>query len=84
MKKLPTKEELKAKLTPIQYAVTQEGATERPFDNEYHDNKQAGIYVDIVSGVPLYSSLDKFDSGTGWPSFTRPISERNISLHEDN
>ncbi|MBC7503939.1 peptide-methionine (R)-S-oxide reductase MsrB, partial [Candidatus Gracilibacteria bacterium] len=84
MKKLPTKEELKAILTPIQYAVTQEGATERPFENDYHDNKQAGIYVDIVSGVPLYSSLDKFDSGTGWPSFTRPINPANISFHEDN
>jgi peptide methionine sulfoxide reductase msrA/msrB len=84
MKKLPTKEELKLSLTPIQYEVTQEEGTERPFTNEYHDNKRAGIYVDIISGVPLYSSIDKYDSGTGWPSFTRPISEKNISLHEDN
>ncbi len=64
MTKLPTKEELKARLTPLQYSVTQEGATEKPFENEYHDNKRVGIYVDIVSGAPLYSSLDKFDSGT--------------------
>ncbi len=81
---LPTKAELKAKLTPLQYSVTQEGDTESPFTNVYHDNKRAGIYVDIVSGVPLYSSRDKYDSGTGWPSFTRPIDERNIVLHEDN
>ena len=81
---IPTKEELKAKLTPIQYSVTQEGNTEKPFSNEYQDNKRAGIYVDIVSGVPLYSSRDKFDSGTGWPSFTRPIDSKNIVLHEDN
>ncbi len=84
MKKLPTREELKKMLTPLQYSVTQEAGTERPFANEYHDNKQAGIYVDIVSGVALYSSLDKYDSGTGWPSFTRPISESSVSLHEDN
>jgi peptide methionine sulfoxide reductase msrA/msrB len=84
MKKLPTKEELKLKLTPLQYSVTQEANTEKPFANEYHDNKRAGIYVDIVSGFPLYSSIDKYDSGTGWPSFTRPISESSISLHEDN
>lgn len=84
MKKIPTKEELKARLTPIQYSVTQEGDTERPFTNEYNDNKREGIYVDLISGVPLYSSLDKYDSGTGWPSFTRPISEKNIALHEDN
>ena len=81
---IATKEELKAKLTPTQYSVTQEGNTEKPFSNEYHDNKRAGIYVDIVSGVPLYSSRDKFDSGTGWPSFTRPIDSKNIVLHEDN
>ena len=81
---IPTKEELKTKLTPIQYSVTQEGNTEKPFSNEYHDNKRAGIYVDIVSGVALYSSRDKFDSGTGWPSFTRPIDSKNIVLHEDN
>jgi methionine-R-sulfoxide reductase len=84
MKKIPTREELKSILTPIQYEVTQEDGTERPFANEYHDNKRVGIYVDLISGVPLYSSLDKYDSGTGWPSFTRPISEKNIALHEDN
>jgi methionine-R-sulfoxide reductase len=84
MKKLPTKEELKIKLTPLQYSVTQEADTEKPFANTYWDNKKEGIYVDIISGVPLYSSRDKYDSGTGWPSFTRPISEKNISLHEDN
>ena len=81
---IPTKEELKAKLTSIQYSVTQEGNTEKPFTNEYQDNKRAGIYVDIVSGIPLYSSRDKYDSGTGWPSFTKPIDSRNIVLHEDN
>lgn len=84
MKKLPTREELKKTLTPIQYEVTQEEGTERPFTNEYNDNKRAGIYVDLISGIALYSSLDKYDSGTGWPSFTRPISLANVSLHEDN
>ena len=81
---LPTKAELKAKLTPLQFSVTQEWGTERPFSNEYNDNKREGIYVDIVSGIPLYSSRDKYDSGTGWPSFTKPIDSRNIVLHEDN
>jgi peptide methionine sulfoxide reductase msrA/msrB len=84
MKKIPTKEELKKILTPIQYEVTQEEGTERPFSNAYNDNKEPGIYVDIISGAPLYSSLDKFDSGTGWPSFTRPISATSVTLHEDN
>ncbi|MFP4531943.1 MAG: peptide-methionine (R)-S-oxide reductase MsrB [Desulfobacterales bacterium] len=69
----PPDAELKEKLTPLQYAVTQKDKTEPPFDNEYWDNKKAGIYVDVVSGEPLFSSTDKFDSGTGWPSFTRPI-----------
>jgi peptide methionine sulfoxide reductase msrA/msrB len=69
----PSKEELKRRLTELQYRVTQEDGTERAFDNEYWDNKEAGIYVDIVSGEPLFSSRDKFKSGTGWPSFTRPI-----------
>lgn len=64
--------------------MTQEGATERAFQNEYWDNKEAGIYVDIIDGTPLYSSLDKYDSGSGWPSFTRTIDEANISMHEDN
>ncbi|WP_455207476.1 peptide-methionine (R)-S-oxide reductase MsrB [Kaarinaea lacus] len=71
--KKPDRETLKEKLTPLQYKVTQEEGTERPFQNEYWDNKKAGIYVDIVSGEPLFSSTDKYDSQTGWPSFTRPI-----------
>lgn len=70
----PTEAELRKKLTPLQYDVTQRDKTEKPFDNEYWDNKRPGIYVDIVSGEPLFSSLDKYDSGTGWPSFTKPIS----------
>ena len=67
-----------AKLTPLQYKVTQKEGTEPPFQNEYWDNKRPGIYVDVVSGEPLFSSLDKFDSGTGWPSFTRPLEESNV------
>jgi methionine-R-sulfoxide reductase len=74
----PSDAELKQKLTPIQYEVTQHEGTERPFSNEYHDNHRAGIYVDVVSGEPLFSSLDKFDSGTGWPSFTRPLEPSNV------
>lgn len=74
----PSKEELKKKLTPMQYHVTQEDGTEPPFKNEYADNKKEGIYVDIVSGEPLFSSLDKFDSGTGWPSFKKPLEPGNI------
>ncbi|MDZ4731536.1 MAG: peptide-methionine (R)-S-oxide reductase MsrB [Xanthomonadales bacterium] len=69
----PDDQALQQKLTPLQYSVTQEDGTERPFDNPMNDEKRAGIYVDIVSGEPLYSSTDKFDSGTGWPSFTKPI-----------
>lgn len=69
----PSDEELRAKLTPLQYKVTQKEGTERPFQNEYWDNKQKGIYVDIVSGEPLFTSTDKYDSGTGWPSFSKPI-----------
>ncbi len=69
----PERETLRQRLSDIQYRVTQKDATERPFDNEYNDEKREGIYVDIVSGEPLFSSIDKFDSGTGWPSFTRPI-----------
>jgi methionine-R-sulfoxide reductase len=75
--------ELRRKLTPLQYRVTQEDATERAFENEYWNNKKAGIYVDIVSGEPLFSSLDKYDSGTGWPSFTRPLVAKNIVERED-
>ena len=69
---------LRKKLTQMQYEVTQKEGTEPPFQNEYHDNKKEGIYVDIVSGEPLFSSLDKYDSGTGWPSFTRPLEPGNI------
>lgn len=79
----PSKEELKKTLTPLQYKVTQEDGTEPPYNNEYEKNKRAGIYVDIVSGEPLFSSLDKYESGTGWPSFTRPLEEENIVLKED-
>jgi methionine-R-sulfoxide reductase len=70
--------ELAQRLTPLQYKVTQKDGTEPPFRNEYWDNKQAGIYVDVVSGEPLFSSLDKFDSGTGWPSFTKPLEPSNV------
>lgn len=79
-----TDEELLEMLTPIQYEVTQEDGTERPYDNEYWDLKDEGIYVDIVSGEPLFSSNDKYDSGTGWPSFTKPLLPENIVLREDN
>ena len=74
---------LKKKLTPLQYEVTQREGTERPFQNEYHDNKREGIYVDIVSGEPLFSSLDKYDSGTGWPSFTKSLEPDNIVKKQD-
>jgi methionine-R-sulfoxide reductase len=83
-KSKPPKETLKTQLTPMQYHVTQEEGTEAPFRNEFWDNKKEGIYVDVVSGEVLFSSTDKFDSGTGWPSFTRPIEEKNIMEHEDN
>ena len=79
----PTKKELKSKLTTLQYKVTQENGTEKPFENEYWNNKREGIYIDVASGEPLFSSLDKFDSGTGWPSFTKPIENENISERED-
>ena len=72
------KEDLKKKLTPLQFHVTQQCGTEPPFDNQFWNNKKPGIYVDVVSGEPLFSSLDKFDSGTGWPSFTRPMKEENV------
>jgi methionine-R-sulfoxide reductase len=74
----PPDAELKKKLTPIQYEVTQHEGTEPPFRNEYWDNHKAGIYVDVVSGEPLFSSLDKYESGTGWPSFTRPLEGGNV------
>lgn len=74
---------LRKRLTPLQYQVTQHDGTEPPFENEYNDNKQEGIYVDIVSGEPLFSSRDKYDSGTGWPSFTRPLEPDNIVERED-
>ncbi|RJQ21771.1 MAG: peptide-methionine (R)-S-oxide reductase [Nitrospiraceae bacterium] len=79
----PSKEQLKKVLTPLQYEVTQEEGTEAAFDNEYWDNKKEGIYVDIVSGEPLFSSRDKYDSGTGWPSFTKPLAPGNIVTRED-
>ena len=81
--KKPTNEELRKKLNPLQYKVTQEDATERPFRNEYWENKEEGIYVDIVSGEPLFSSVDKFASGTGWPSFTKMLEPENIVEIED-
>ena len=80
---MPTEEALRSRLTPLQYQVTQEEDTERPFSNEYWDNKAEGIYVDVVSGEPLFSSTDKFKSGTGWPSFTRPIADTALSTHTD-
>jgi methionine-R-sulfoxide reductase len=79
----PSDSELRKKLTPLQYAVTQDADTETPFRNVYWDNHEAGIYVDIVSGEPLFSSLDKYDSGTGWPSFTRPLEPTNIRTRTD-
>jgi peptide methionine sulfoxide reductase msrA/msrB len=77
-------EVLKQKLTREQYHVTRENGTERPFNNEYWNNKEPGIYVDVVSGEPLFSSLDKFKSGTGWPSFTNPLEKENIVEKTDN
>jgi len=76
-------DELRERLTDLQYAVTREDATEAPFNNEYWDHKEEGIYVDIISGQPLFSSVDKYDSGTGWPSFTRPIDDESIIKKED-
>jgi len=79
----PPKPALREKLTPEQYHVTQEEGTEPPFRNEYWDNKRAGIYVDVVSGEALFSSIDKYDSGTGWPSFTQPLEPQNVATHTD-
>ena len=79
----PSDEVLKERLTPLQYEVSQQQGTEPPFKNEYWDNKREGIYVDLVSGEPLFSSLDKFRSGTGWPSFTKPLEPKNIVKVED-
>lgn len=81
--KKPGDDVLKKKLSSLQYHITQEDGTERPFRNAYWDNKQDGIYVDIVSGEPLFSSKDKYRSGTGWPSFIRPIHGRAMVTHED-
>ena len=75
--------ELKARLTPEQYEVTQCSATEPPFKNEFWNHKESGIYVDVVSGEPLFSSTHKFDSGTGWPSFVQPIEEKHVTEHVD-
>ena len=79
----PNDEELRKRLSGLQYAVAREGGTERPFRNEYWDNKKEGIYVDVVSGEPLFSSTHKYRSGTGWPSFTRPLEPENIVRKED-
>ncbi len=79
----PSDVELRQRLSPLQYEVTQHEGTERAFSNEYWNNKHAGIYVDVVSGEPLFSSLDKYDSGTGWPSFTKPLEPQNITAHTD-
>lgn len=81
--KRPSDAELRKKLTPMQYEVTQNEGTEPPFRNEFWDEKREGLYVDVVSGEPLFSSRDKFDSGTGWPSFTRPVDKARVTTHED-
>jgi len=79
----PSSDELKKKLSPEQYRVTQQCGTEPPFRNEYWDNHRPGIYVDVVSGEPLFTSLDKFDSGSGWPSFTKPVDKNNVAEKTD-
>lgn len=79
----PSDADIQKKLTPLQYKVTQQKATEPAYQNAYWDNKKPGIYVDIVTGEPLFSSLDKYDSKTGWPSFTKPLQPSNIVLQED-
>ncbi|MCK5311007.1 MAG: peptide-methionine (R)-S-oxide reductase MsrB [Desulfobacteraceae bacterium] len=80
----PLDKELKTSLTPLQYKVTQESGTEQAFNNEYWDNKEAGVYVDIISGEPLFSSKDKFKSGTGWPSFTKSIEKSSVVEKDDS
>ena len=80
---MPSQEELRDKLTDMQYKVTQEAATETPFQNEFHDSDDEGIYVDVVTGEPLFSSLDKYDSGCGWPSFTKPIDLASVKAKGD-
>lgn len=72
-----------ARLTPLQHRVTQEAATERPFDNEFNDDKRIGLYVDVVSGEPLFTSMDKFESGCGWPSFSKPVESANVIEKRD-
>ena len=79
----PSQDELRQKLSAMQYKVTQHEGTEPPYANEYWNNKKDGIYVDVVSGEPLFSSLDKYDSGTGWPSFTKPLEPENVSTRTD-
>jgi methionine-R-sulfoxide reductase len=80
----PSDAELRQRLSPLQYEVTQHEGTERPFSNEYWNNHRDGIYVDVVSGEPLFSSLDKFESGTGWPSFTKPLEPENVDTRTDH
>jgi methionine-R-sulfoxide reductase len=82
--KKPSDSDLKRSLTPAQYQITQHDGTERPFNNEYWDNHRSGIYVDVVSGEPLFSSLDKYESGTGWPSFTKPLETGNVREKTDH
>jgi methionine-R-sulfoxide reductase len=79
----PSEKELRAHLTPEQYHITQEEGTERPFHNEYWNHEEPGIYVDVVSGEPLFSSLDKFEAGCGWPSFTQPLETENLQTRTD-
>ena len=83
-KAVPSDTELRSRLTKDQYRVTRECGTETPFQNAYWDNHKAGIYVDLITGEPLFSSLDKFDSGTGWPSFTKPISKERVVEKRDS
>ncbi|MGH7306841.1 MAG: peptide-methionine (R)-S-oxide reductase MsrB [Candidatus Rokuibacteriota bacterium] len=82
--KKPSDSDVKAKLTPAQYQVTQCSATEPPFRNEFWNHHEPGIYVDIVTGEPLFASTDKFDSGTGWPSFVQPLEKDNVTEHSDD